>query len=177
MRTLIKFSIISMLSLGLSSCDYFGEADNSPTILDSDEERAARAERRAESPGRKIHGKMYRFIDATIDGVTTSPANSGPAVLTLEEGLVKGTDGCSIFRGRGIFTPSGYEYTMRGERPNEGEPFKITELECDPGEAPFMPVYELDDRVWKLELKPDGMLIMTEYYDGSHIFRLRPRHE
>jgi len=168
----IKALGICAVVAGLSGCGFFGEGDNSPTILDSSDGQQARTERRAESPGKKIHGKMYKFIDAGIDGRPSSPDVNGMAVLTLEEGRIKGTDGCSSFSGSGIFTPSGYEYTTR-----DSGPFERVDTGCGPGVKRFEAVYALEENVWRLSLEPNGILVLTEYEHGKKVFRLRPRHE
>ena len=160
---------VTAATFTLASCGFFGEGDNAPTIFDSDDERAARSERRAESPAVAINGEMYRIIDATIDGKITTPDPQNIVVLTLSEGQIKGTDGCSTWKGTGIFTPSGYEYTTL-----DSDPFKIVKLDCDKG-VPFDPIYELHDRVWALDITPEGILVLTEYDTGNITFRLKPR--
>ena len=163
---------ICVATIALNGCGFFGEGDNSPTVFDTKDEQQARAERRAESPGKKIHGKMYKFIDASIDGRTSSPDINSPAVLTLEEGLIKGTDGCSSFAGSGIFTPSGYEYTTR-----DSGPFERVDTGCEAGVTRFEAVYALEENVWRMSLEPNGILVLAEYEHGKKVFRLRPRHE
>lgn len=171
-------AVLLLCTAALPGCDAFGTGDNAPTVFDSAEEKAARDQRRSESPGTAIYGKPYVFIDAMINGETLAPDSTPPPRIVLEDRLVKGWDGChAISAMAGIFSPSGYEFSLLDSGPLQ-DAEKAERYPCsEPNEQPWMALYELENRVWSLSIDDDGVLQMKDYNGEPYAFRLRPAPE
>lgn len=163
---MVRRLLILSAAVLLAACD-FGDGDNAPLETYSAEEMQGRADRRAASPKAAIYGKKYQIIEAVIDGRGV-PIGNARVHITLEDHAVQGWDGCYKFKGGGIFSPSGYEYSFL-----DSGAFDAQEYECVKGEERWMGLYEFEGRVWKLSLDQD-ILTMTEYYGKPYTFRLRP---
>lgn len=169
--------LFSLLLLAvLPGCGEIGEGDNSPAaILDTPEEAAARAERRAASPGAQIYGQAYEFIDAVIDGRVSTPGGSEAPRITLEDRLVKGVDGCVAFSAMtGIFSPSGYEFSFMDSGPLRSAQDSQAYPCSEPGREQWLDLFALENRVWSLSIDAAGVLTLKDYNGAPYSYRLRP---
>jgi hypothetical protein len=172
----IRTALATALTLGwLVGCSEWGEGDNAPTIFDTPEEKAARDERRSQSPAVTIYGKPYVFVSAVIDGKQSVPDSDPPPRIILEDHLVKGSDGCHAISARaGIFTPSGYEFSLMESGPLQDEAH-LAQYPCtEPGRQRWPALRALEDRVWALSIDASGILEMKDYSGAPYRFRLQP---